>query len=76
MEKYEKVESINIQNDYETTSKKWTDKKKATGHNEEPAVKSRRLAVIDCWLALIYSAVCIYIDYLFKKKKVSRFKKT
>ena len=28
IEKYEKVESINTQNDYETTSKKWTDKKK------------------------------------------------
>ena len=28
MEKYEKVESVNIQNDYETTSKKSTDKKK------------------------------------------------
>ena len=26
--KYEKVESINTQNDHETTSKKWTEKKK------------------------------------------------
>ena len=26
--KYEKVESVNTQNDYKTTSKKWTDKKK------------------------------------------------
>ena len=26
--KYEKVESVSTQNDYETTSKKWTDKKK------------------------------------------------
>ena len=26
VEKYEKVESINTQNDYETRSKKWTDK--------------------------------------------------
>ena len=29
VQKYEKVESVNILNDYETTSKKWTDKKKA-----------------------------------------------
>ena len=29
-EKYEKVESINTQNDYETASKKWSDKKKQT----------------------------------------------
>ena len=28
VEKYEKVESINTRNDYKTTSKKWTDKKK------------------------------------------------
>ena len=28
VEKYEKVESINTQNDYKTTGKKWTDKKK------------------------------------------------
>ena len=28
MEKYEKVKSVNTQNDYETTIKKWTDKKK------------------------------------------------
>ena len=28
VEKYEKVKSINAQNDYETASKKWTDKKK------------------------------------------------
>ena len=28
VEKYEKVESINTQNDYKTMSKKWTDKKK------------------------------------------------
>ena len=28
LEKFKKVESINTQNDYETTSKKWTDKKK------------------------------------------------
>ena len=28
--KYEKVESINTQNDYETTSKKSTEKKKTT----------------------------------------------
>ena len=28
MEKYEKLENVNIQNDYETTSKKWTDKRK------------------------------------------------
>ena len=28
--KYEKVESINTQNDYETVSKNWTDKKKKT----------------------------------------------
>ena len=28
MEKYEKVESVNTQNDYETASKKWTNKKK------------------------------------------------
>ena len=27
-EKYQKVESVNIQNDYETRIKKWTDKKK------------------------------------------------
>ena len=27
-EKYEKVESINTQNDYKTANKKWTDKKK------------------------------------------------
>ena len=27
VEKSEKVESVNTQNDYETTSKKWTDKK-------------------------------------------------
>ena len=26
-EKYEKVESVNTQNDYETASKNWTDKK-------------------------------------------------
>ena len=26
--KYEKVESVSTQNDYETASKKWTDKKK------------------------------------------------
>ena len=29
MEKYEKVESINTQNDLVTASKKWADKKKA-----------------------------------------------
>ena len=28
VEKYEKVDSVNTQNDYETTSKKWADKKK------------------------------------------------
>ena len=28
VEKYEKVKNVNTQNDYETTSKKWTDKKK------------------------------------------------
>ena len=28
VEKYKKMESVNTQNDYETTSKKWTDKKK------------------------------------------------
>ena len=28
VEKYEKVENVNTQYDYETTSKKWTDKKK------------------------------------------------
>ena len=28
VEKYKKVESVNKQNDYETASKKWTDKKK------------------------------------------------
>ena len=28
MKKYEKTESVNAQNDYKTTSKKWTDKKK------------------------------------------------
>ena len=28
VEKYQKVESINTQNDYKTTSKKWTDEKK------------------------------------------------
>ena len=28
VEKYEKVESVNTENDYESTSKKWTDKKK------------------------------------------------
>ena len=28
VEKYEKVENINTQNDYKTTSEKWTDKKK------------------------------------------------
>ena len=28
IEKYEKVESVNMQNDYKITSKKWTDKKK------------------------------------------------
>ena len=28
MKKYEKTESVNGQNDYKTTSKKWTDKKK------------------------------------------------
>ena len=28
VEKYEKVESVNTQNDYKTTSKKWADKKK------------------------------------------------
>ena len=28
VQKYEKVESVNTLNDYETTSKKWTDKKK------------------------------------------------
>ena len=28
VEKYEKVEGINTQNDYKTMSKKWTDKKK------------------------------------------------
>ena len=27
VQKYEKVENVNTQNDYETTSKKWTDKK-------------------------------------------------
>ena len=30
VEKYEKVESINTQNDYKTTSKKWANKKKKT----------------------------------------------
>ena len=29
VEKCKKVESVNTQNDYETTSKKWTDKRKA-----------------------------------------------
>ena len=28
VEKYEKVESVNTQNDYETASKRWTDLKK------------------------------------------------
>ena len=28
IEKYEKVESVNMQNEYKTASKKWTDKKK------------------------------------------------
>ena len=28
MEKYEKVDSVNKQNDYETSSKKWTNEKK------------------------------------------------
>ena len=28
MEKYGKVDSVNTQNDYKTTSQKWTDKKK------------------------------------------------
>ena len=28
VEKYEKVDNVNTQNDYETASKKWTDKKK------------------------------------------------
>ena len=28
VEKYEKLGNVNKQNDYETTSKKWTDKKK------------------------------------------------
>ena len=28
VEKYEMVKSIDTQNDYETTNKKWTDKKK------------------------------------------------
>ena len=28
VQKYEKVENVNTQNDYETMSKKWTDKKK------------------------------------------------
>ena len=28
VEKYEKVESVNTQNDYKTTRKKWTDNKK------------------------------------------------
>ena len=27
LQKYEKVESVNTQNDHETTSQKWTDKK-------------------------------------------------
>ena len=27
VEKYEKMENVNTQNDYETTSKKWIDKK-------------------------------------------------
>ena len=27
VEKYEKMENVNTQNDYETMSKKWTDKK-------------------------------------------------
>ena len=26
LQKYEKMESVNTQNDYETTSKNWTDK--------------------------------------------------
>ena len=30
VEKYEKVESINTQNDYKTTSKKWANQKKKT----------------------------------------------
>ena len=28
VEKYEKVDNVNTQNDYETASKKWTDKRK------------------------------------------------
>ena len=28
MEKYEKVDSVNTQNNYETSSKKWTNEKK------------------------------------------------
>ena len=28
VEKYEKIENVNTQNDFEKTSKKWTDKKK------------------------------------------------
>ena len=41
-EKYGKVESIIIQKDYKTASKKWTDKKKSLNLNKKKSLNKKK----------------------------------